>query len=65
MAPPKPPPPAKPPPPGQPPPQEPHHSARTRAGKAARQARVAQEMRLNLLKRKAQQRAQREKDKPG
>jgi hypothetical protein len=46
-------------------PKEPKHSARTSAEKAARRARVAQEMRLNLLKRKAQQRARREKDRPG
>jgi hypothetical protein len=45
--------------------KEPKHSARTRAEKAARAARVAKEMRLNLLKRKAQQRARCEKGKPG
>ena len=39
--------------------------ARTRAEKAARAARVAKEMRLNLLKRKAQQRAKRDQGKPG
>ena len=39
------------------PPKQPQHSARTGADKAARAARVAQEMRRNLLKRKAQQRA--------
>jgi hypothetical protein len=44
--------------------KEPEHSAPTRAGKAARAARVANEMRLNLLKRKAQQRARRAKDAP-
>jgi hypothetical protein len=43
----------------------PKHSTRTRAEKAARAARVAKEMRLNLLKRKAQQRAKREKGAPG
>jgi len=42
----------------------PRHSARTAADKAARQARLAQEMRTNLQKRKAQQRAQRERGKP-
>ncbi len=36
---------------------DPHHSARTKADKAARQARLAAEMRNNLLKRKRQQRA--------
>jgi hypothetical protein len=51
--------------PAKPPPTQPKHSARTSAEKAARQARVAQEMRLNLLKRKAQQRAKGEKGKPG
>ena len=35
----------------------PHHAARTRADKAAREARLAAEMRNNLLKRKRQQRA--------
>ena len=45
--------------------EEPKHSARTRAEKAARAARVAKEMRLNLLKRKAQQRAKRDQGKPG
>lgn len=43
------------------PPRQPKHSARTSADKAARAARVAQEMRQNLLKRKAQQRAKHEK----
>ena len=43
---------------------QPRHSARTAADKAARQARLAQEMRTNLQKRKAQQRAQRERGKP-
>ena len=55
----KPPQPAKSP-PAKPAANEPMHSARTRAEKAARVARVAEEMRLNLLKRKAQQRAKRE-----
>ena len=44
-------------------PARPRHSARTAADKSARQARLAQEMRTNLLKRKAQQRAQRERGK--
>jgi hypothetical protein len=35
----------------------PHQTPRTRAEKAARQARLAQEMRENLLRRKRQQRA--------
>jgi hypothetical protein len=35
----------------------PHHVARTQQGKAARQTRLAAEMRANLLKRKRQQRA--------
>jgi hypothetical protein len=46
------------------PPRQPKHAARTSADKAARAARLAQEMRKNLLKRKAQQRAQREKAGP-
>jgi hypothetical protein len=37
--------------------EAPHHTPRTREEKAARQARLAQEMRENLLKRKRQQRA--------
>jgi hypothetical protein len=45
--------------------KQPKHSARTAADKAARTARVAEEMRKNLLKRKAQQRAKREKSQPG
>ena len=57
--------PAKPPPAAKPPPVEPKHSAHTRAEKAAREARVADEMRLNLLKRKAQGRARRAKGEPG
>jgi hypothetical protein len=44
---------------------KPKHSTRTSAAKTARAARVAQEMRKNLLKRKAQQRAKREKSEPG
>jgi hypothetical protein len=56
---------AKPPPPETPTSAAPQHSARTRAEKAAREARIAQEMRSNLLKRKAQQRARREKGAPG
>jgi hypothetical protein len=46
------------------PPRQPRHSAQTRADKAARAARVAEELRKNLLKRKAQQRAKREKSEP-
>jgi hypothetical protein len=38
-------------------PGRPHHTPRTRADKAARQARLAAELRSNLLKRKRQQRA--------
>jgi hypothetical protein len=45
--------------------KQPEHSARTAAGKAARAARLAEEMRLNLLKRKARQRGQRERDGAG
>jgi hypothetical protein len=41
--------------------RQPKHSVATEADKAARAARVAQEMRKNLLKRKAQQRAKRDK----
>jgi hypothetical protein len=44
--------------------KQPKHSARTAADKAARDARIAEEMRKNLLKRKAQQRAKREKSEP-
>lgn len=36
---------------------EPKHTERTAADKATREARVAEEMRKNLLKRKAQRRA--------
>ena len=57
--------PAKPPPPIKPAAAEPQHSPRTRAEKAARAARIAEEMRSNLLKRKAQQRARREQGTPG
>ena len=42
----------------------PHHTPRTKAAKAARQARLAAEMRQNLLKRKRQQRA-RSRTPPG
>jgi hypothetical protein len=48
------------PPPGSPERQSadaPHHTPRTQADKAARQARLAAEMRQNLRKRKRQQRA--------
>jgi len=38
--------------------RSPKHSAHTRAEKASRQARLAAEMRKNLLKRKAQRRTQ-------
>ena len=38
-------------------PEQPHHAPRTQAEKAARQTRLAAEMRKNLLKRKRQQRA--------
>jgi hypothetical protein len=41
----------------------PKHSARIQAEKAAREARLAEEMRENLLRRKRQQRAQRERAK--
>jgi hypothetical protein len=44
-------------------PKEPKHSARTRAGKAAREARLAAAMRENLRRRKRQQQGQREKAK--
>ena len=57
--------PAKPPPPIKPASAEPRHSPRTRAEKAARDARIAEEMRSNLRKRKAQQRARREQGTPG
>jgi hypothetical protein len=40
-----------------PPQPGPRHSPRTQADKAARQARLAAELRQNLLKRKRQQRA--------
>jgi hypothetical protein len=39
------------------PPEAPHQTPRTRAEKAAREARLAAEMRENLVKRKRQQRA--------
>jgi hypothetical protein len=56
--------PRKPPPAKRPRPSQPKHSAGTAASKAARQARLAEEMRSNLLKRKARQRAQRDRGKP-
>jgi hypothetical protein len=56
---------AKPPPPVKPASAAPKHAARTRADKAARAARIAEEMRSNLRKRKAQQRAKRAKGEPG
>jgi hypothetical protein len=54
-------------PPSASPPREasaPHHTPRTKAEKAARQARLAAELRQNLLKRKRQQRA-RSRTPPG
>jgi hypothetical protein len=45
-------------------PRQPKHSPHTQAEKAVREARLAEEMRQNLLKRKRQQRAQREAAKP-
>jgi hypothetical protein len=56
------------PPPGSPdhePADAPHHSPRAREEKAARQARLAAEMRRNLLKRKRQQRARDGRTPPG
>jgi hypothetical protein len=50
--------------PQKPPAKQPKHSARTAADKAARQARLAEEMRMNLMKRKAQARARRERSQP-
>ena len=44
-------------------PKRPKHSARTKAGKAAREVRLAAAMRENLRKRKRQQQGQREKGK--
>ena len=44
--------------------KQPTHSARAADEKAARAARIAQEMRMNLKKRKAQARARRERGKP-
>jgi hypothetical protein len=44
--------------------RQPKHTGQTSAAKAARAARVAEEMRSNLLKRKAQQRARQEKSRP-
>jgi hypothetical protein len=46
-------------------PDAPHHSPRTREEKAARQARLAAELRQNLLKRKRQQRARDGRTPPG
>jgi hypothetical protein len=57
--------PAKPPPLVKPASRQPKHGARTGAEKAARDARIAEEMRSNLRKRKAQQRARRAKGEPG
>jgi hypothetical protein len=48
-----------------PPKLQPKQSAATKATKTARQAQLAEEMRSNLRKRKAQQRAQRDRAKPG
>jgi len=52
-------------PPAKPPRAKPKHTPRAQADQAARQARVAKEMRANLQKRKAQQRARREQDEAG
>ena len=46
-------------------PSAPHHTPRTKAEKAAREARLADEMRENLLKRKRQQRAREAASTPG
>jgi hypothetical protein len=43
-------------------PRQPRHTARTAADRAARAARSAEEMRLNLKKRKAQAQARRAPD---
>jgi hypothetical protein len=43
----------------------PHQTPRTKAEKAARQTRLAAEMRQNLLKRKRQQRARDRRTPPG
>jgi hypothetical protein len=51
-------------PPPRPPAKRPRHLPGTDAAKAARQARVAEEMRANLKKRKARQRALQEQGKP-
>jgi hypothetical protein len=56
--------PEKPPEPKLPEAKPPGPSAHTNAGKAAREQRLAAEMRTNLKKRKAQARAQRERGKP-
>jgi hypothetical protein len=47
-----------------PPARQPRHLPGTDAAKAARQARLAEEMRKNLQKRKARQRALQEQGKP-
>ena len=52
-------------PPAKPPRAKPKYTPRARADQAARQARVAKEMRANLHKRKAQQRARREQGEAG
>lgn len=52
-------------PPAKPPRAKPKHTPRAQADQAARQARVAKEMRANLQKRKAQQRARREQGEAG
>ena len=57
-------PPDEPPSPARKSPAAPHHSPRTRAEKAARQARLAAELRQNLQKRKRQQRARDDRTPP-
>ena len=57
-------PPDKPPAPARRSPDAPHHSPRTREEKAARQARLAAELRQNLQKRKRQQRARDDRTPP-
>lgn len=52
-------------PPAKPPRAKPKHTPRAQADQAMRQARVAKEMRANLHKRKAQQRARREQGEAG
>jgi hypothetical protein len=51
-------------PPPQPRARQPRHLPDTQAAKAAREARLAEEMRKNLQKRKARQRALQEQGKP-